>query len=74
VWPQYAYATVAEQARVTDIGVLKVVDFKWNGFDFKLTIDPETGRIVQYALTDGTRTVEGKYSAFDAVTAIEAPK
>jgi mono/diheme cytochrome c family protein len=74
VWPQYAYATVAEQARVTDIGVLKVVDFTWNGFDFKLTIDPETGRIVQYSLTDGERTVEGKYSAFDAATAIEAPK
>jgi hypothetical protein len=73
VWPQYAYATVAEQARVTDIGVLMVVDFTWNGFDFKLTIDPETGRIVQYSLTDGTRTVEGKYSAFDAASMIATP-
>jgi mono/diheme cytochrome c family protein len=72
-WPQYAYAAVAEQARVTDIGVLMVVDFTWNGFDFKLTIDPETSRIVQYSLTDGTRTVEGKYSAFDAASVIEAP-
>jgi copper transport protein len=70
VWPQYAYATVAEQASVIDIGVLKVVNFKWNGFDFKLTLDPQTGRIVQYSLTDGTRTVEGKYSAFDAAATI----
>jgi len=73
VWPQYAYATVAEQASVIDIGVLKVVNFKWNGFDFKLTIDPQTGRIVQYSLTDGARTVEGRYSAFDAAATIEAP-
>ena len=72
-WPQFAYATVAKQARVTDIGVLKAVDFTWNGFDFKLFIDPETGRIVQYSLTDGVRTVEGKYSAFDAAPQIEAP-
>jgi mono/diheme cytochrome c family protein/uncharacterized membrane protein len=72
-WPQFAYATVAEQARVTDIGVLKVVDFQWNGFAFKLTIDPKTGRIVQYALTDGERTVEGTYSAFDTAATIEAP-
>ena len=67
-WPQYAYARVAEQARVTDNGRLKVVAFTWNGFDFKLTLDPKTGRIVQYSLTDGIRTVEGKYSAFDAGT------
>jgi hypothetical protein len=73
VWPQFAYAAVADQARVTDIGVLKVVDFTWNGFDFKLTIDPETRRIVQYSLTDGERTVEGKYSAFDAAATIETP-
>jgi copper transport protein len=73
VWPQFAYATVAEQARVSDIGALKVVDFVWNGFDFKLTIDPATARIVQYSLTDGARTVEGKYSAFDAAPTIEAP-
>jgi copper transport protein len=72
-WPQFAYARVAEQARVTNIGVLHVVGFTWNGFDFKLTIDPKTGRIVQYSLTDGTRTAEGKYSAFDAARAIEAP-
>ena len=26
-WPQFAYAQVAEQARVIDIGALKVVDF-----------------------------------------------
>ncbi len=74
VWPQYAYARVAEQARISDIGSLKVVDFTWNGFDFKLTIDPKTERIVQYSLTDGTRTVEGKYSAFDAASAIEVPE
>jgi mono/diheme cytochrome c family protein/uncharacterized membrane protein len=73
VWPQYAYARVAEQARVTDIGVLQVVDFTWNGFDFKLTIEPRTGRIVQYSLTDGERTVAGKYSAFDAATTIAIP-
>jgi hypothetical protein len=73
VWPQYAYATVAEQARVTDIGVLKVVDFTWNGFDFKLFVDPKTNRIAQYSLTDGARTVEGAYSDFDAAPTIAAP-
>jgi hypothetical protein len=52
---------------------LKVVDFTWNDFDFKLTIDPKTARVVQYSLTDGTRTVEGKYSAFDAAAQIETP-
>ena len=72
-WPQFAYATVARQARVTDIGVLKAVDFTWNGFDFKLFIDPKTGRIAQYSLTDGARAVEGKYSAFDAAGPIDAP-
>jgi copper transport protein len=72
-WPQFAYTRVAEQARVTDIGVLKVVEFIWNGFDFKLTIDPQTARIVQYSLTDGERAIEGKYSAFDAASIIEVP-
>ena len=73
VWPQYAYATVAEQARVNDEGALKVVSFTWNGFDFKVWIDPQTARIVRYSLTDGARTVEGTYSAFDAAATIEAP-
>jgi mono/diheme cytochrome c family protein len=73
-WPQFAYARVAEQARMTDIGVLQEVDFAWNGFDFTVWIDPQTARIVKYSLTDGTRTVEGTYSAFDAASAIAAPE
>jgi mono/diheme cytochrome c family protein len=73
-WPQYAYATVAEQARVSDDGGLKAVAFTWNGFDFKVWIDPQTGRMTKYSLTDGTRTVEGTYGAFDAAATIAAPK
>jgi len=73
VWPQFAYATVAEQARVGDDGALKVVAFAWNGFDFKVWIDPQTARITKYSLTDDTRTVEGTYSAFDAASTIAAP-
>ena len=72
-WPQFAYATVAEQARVTDDGALKVASFAWNGFDFKLWIDPQAARLTRYSLTDGTRTVEGAYSAYDAAAQIEAP-
>jgi copper transport protein len=74
VWPQYAYARVAEQARVKDEGTLKVVSFTWNGFDFKVWIDPQTARLSKYSLTDGTRTVDGTYSAFDAAPTIEAPQ
>jgi cytochrome c553 len=72
-WPQFAYATVAQQARVNDDGTLKVVSFNWNGFDFKVWIDPQTARLVKYSLTDGTRTVDSAYQAFDAATTIEAP-
>ena len=72
-WPQFAYATVAEQARVNDDGTLKVVSFTWNGFDFKVWIDPQTARLVKYSLTDGTRTVDGAYRAFDAAATIAAP-
>jgi hypothetical protein len=73
-WPQFGYATVAENARVSDSGPLKAVTFTWNGFDFKVSIDPQTNRIVKYTLTDGARTVNGTYSAFDAAATIEAPK
>jgi copper transport protein len=73
VWPQYAYATVAEQARVSDEGSSKVISFTWNGFDFKVWIDPQTARITKYSLTDGTRTVDGTYRAFEAAMPIEAP-
>ena len=73
-WPQYAYAAVAEQARVSDDGALKLVSFTWNGFDFKVWIDPQTARLTRYSLTDSTRTVEGTYSAFDTATTIAAPK
>jgi mono/diheme cytochrome c family protein len=73
VWPQYAYAHVAEQARVDDEGSSKVIAFTWNGFDFKVWIDPQTARITQYSLMDGARTVEGTYSAFDAAIIIAAP-
>ncbi|HSD83585.1 MAG TPA: c-type cytochrome, partial [Anaerolineae bacterium] len=73
VWPQYAYARVAEQARVNDEGTLKIVSFTWNGFDFKVWIDPQTARLIKYTLNDGSRTVEGTYSAFDAASAIEVP-
>jgi hypothetical protein len=52
---------------------LKEVAFTWNGFDFKVTIDPQTNRIVKYTLTDGERTVNGVYSAFDEASVIEAP-
>jgi mono/diheme cytochrome c family protein len=74
VWPQFGYAAVAENARVSDSGALKDVAFKWNGFDFKVSIDPQTNRIVKYTLTDGARTVAGTYSRFDAASVIEAPK
>lgn len=73
VWPQYAYARAAEQARVEDEGALKVVSFMWNGFDFKVWIDARTARLTKYTLSDGERTVEGMYSAFNAASAIEAP-
>jgi copper transport protein len=73
-WPQYAYAHVAEQAQVSDEGSLKVVAFTWNGFDFKVWIDPQTARISKYELSDGGRTVEGAYSAFDAAPVITAPR
>jgi copper transport protein len=74
VWPQYAYASVAEQARVSDEGSAKVVAFTWNGFDFKVWIDPQTARITRYSLTDGARTVDGAYRAFNAAPAVEAPQ
>jgi hypothetical protein len=74
VWPQFAYAQVAERARVSDDGSLKAVSFTWNGFDFKVWIDPQTARISKYSLTDGTRTIDGAYSTFDAANIIEAPK
>ena len=70
---QTGAGTLAGGARVIDAGAVQVIDFKWNGFDFKLTIDSQTGRIAQYSLSDGARTVEGKYSAFDAAATIEAP-
>jgi copper transport protein len=73
VWPQFGYATVAENARVSDEGSVKVVTFTWNGFDFKVSIDPETSRIVKYILADGARTVNGTYRALDEASAIEAP-
>jgi len=73
VWPQFSYASVAENARVTNDGQLKVVMFTWSGFDFTVTVDPQTNRIVKYALTDGARTVNGTYSAFDEASAITAP-
>jgi copper transport protein len=73
-WPQFAYARVAEQARVSDDGSLKRVSFTWNGFDFNVWIDAQTARITQYVLTDGTRTVDGTYSAFDGTDVIEAPR
>jgi len=73
VWPQFAYAAVAEQARVKDDEALKVVSFTWNGFDFKVWIDPQTARLTRYSLTDGTRMVDGAYSAFDAATTIATP-
>jgi mono/diheme cytochrome c family protein len=73
-WPQFGYARVAENARVSDSGLLKEVAFTWNGFDFKVTIDPQTNRIVKYTLTDGARTVTGAYSAFDAAATIDVPK
>ena len=76
-WPQFGYATVAEHARVSDDGALKVVTFTWNGFDFKVMDRSADGRIAQYSMTvsvpDGARTVEGTYSAFDAAATIEAP-
>ncbi len=72
-WPQYAYATVAGNAQAAADGDLKVVSFTWNGFDFKLWIDPQSGRITRYTLTDGARTVDGTYSAFDAAAKIDAP-
>ncbi|GEM_PF-1334473 len=72
-WPQFGYARVAENAHVTDSGALKEVAFAWNGFAFKVTIDPRTNRIVKYTLTDGARTVAGTYSAFDAAATIETP-
>jgi copper transport protein len=73
VWPQFGYATVAEHARVSDSGALKDVAFTWNGFDFQVSIDPQTNRIVKYTLTDGARTVAGSYSAFDSAATIEEP-
>lgn len=73
VWPQFGYATVAENARVTDSGTLSEVTFTWNGFDFKVSIDPQTSRMVKYTLSDGERTVAGAYSAFDGASVIEAP-
>lgn len=73
VWPQFGYARVAEQARVSAEKSTKVVSFTWNGFDFKLWIDPQTARIIRYTLTDGTRTVFGTYSNYDAAPTIEAP-
>ncbi len=72
-WPQFSYATVAQQAHVSDDGSLKMVSFVWNGFDFKVWIDPQTARLLKYSLTDGTRTVDGAYQAFDAAGTIEAP-
>ena len=73
VWPQFGYAAVAENAHVNDSGALKEVTFKWNGFDFNVTLDPQTNRIVKYTLTDGAQTVNGTYSAFDEASAITAP-
>ena len=73
-WPQFAYATVAGNAKIAADGALKVVSFTWNGFDFKLWIEPQTGRIEKYTLTDGQRTVEGTYSAFDAAGTIAPPQ
>jgi copper transport protein len=73
VWPQFGYAAVAGQARVSDDGALKAVAFTWNGFDFKVWIDPQTARITKYSLTDGTRSVVGMYSAFDSASTIAAP-
>ena len=59
---------------MSDDGALRVVSFTWNGFNFKVWIDPQTARLARYSLTDGTRTVEGTYSAFNAAATIEAPK
>jgi hypothetical protein len=64
---------MAEHARVSDDGSLKAITFTWNGFDFKVWIDPQSARIVKYSLTDGTRTVDGTYSAIDAAPVIETP-
>jgi copper transport protein len=72
-WPQFGYARVADKARIMDEDQLKVVAFAWNGFDFKVSIDPETDRLVKYTLTDGERTVAGVYSAFDGAARIETP-
>jgi hypothetical protein len=58
---------------VKDEESLKVVSFTWNGFDFKVWIDPQTARLTRYSLTDGARTVDSAYSAFDAAAVIEAP-
>lgn len=74
VWPQFAYAQVAGNARADDEDQVKVVSFTWNGFDFKLWIDPQTARILKYTLTDGVRTVAGTYNAFDAVPPIATPQ
>ena len=74
VWPQFGYATVAENARVSDSGPLKEVAFTWDGFTFKVSIEPQTNRVVKYTLTDGARTVAGIYSAFDGASVIEEPK
>jgi len=53
---------------------LKEVALTWNGFAFKVTIDPQSNRMVKYTLTDGARMVAGIYSAFDGASVIEAPR
>jgi len=74
VWPQFGYAQVAGDARVSDADQLKVATFIWNGFTFNLWIDPQTARILKYTLTDGERTVAGAYAGFDATPPIEVPQ
>jgi mono/diheme cytochrome c family protein len=73
-WPNFFYARVATDAKIErDEAQVTVVAFRYNEVDFRVEIDPMTGRYLRYTLNSAGLRVAGAYSAFDAAPKIEAP-
>jgi hypothetical protein len=78
-WPQFFYGKVAQDAQIEQTDQLNgrrvpIVLFHYTGFDFRLWIDPDSGRILQYTLAGQGEHVSSTYSAFDSAPPIEAPE
>jgi hypothetical protein len=78
-WPQFFYSQVAQGAKIEKYDRVNgkraaIVFFRYNDFDFRLWIEPDSGQILQYTLDGQGQHVSSTYSAFDSAPPIEAPK